>query len=128
MDPRREVDPCRSCVEQFLRISDRRFLGLAVSRALVVVDTASLGFWAITTPSKTGQVDLHRGAGRPRWKSLPWQQPHSAAAYQVIGEVPGQFETEHEVHQTNCEIGENATFQVLVKQLSGSTLGGLGAW
>ena len=42
----------------------------------------------------------------------------ASAASQVFGKVPGQFETEHEVHQTNCEIGENATFQVLVKQFS----------
>ena len=43
----------------------------------------------------------------------------ASAASQVFGKVPGQFETEHEVHQTNCEIGENATFQVLVKQFGG---------
>ena len=46
----------------------------------------------------------------------------ASAASQVIGKVPGQVETEHEVHQTNCDIGKSATFQVLVKQLSGQHL------
>ena len=46
----------------------------------------------------------------------------ASAASQVFGKVPGQFETEHEVHQTNCDIGKSATFQVLVKQLSGQHL------
>ena len=35
----------------------------------------------------------------------------SSAASQVFGKVPGHSETEHEVHQINCGIGENATFQ-----------------
>ena len=46
----------------------------------------------------------------------------SSAASQVFGKVPGHSETEHEVHQINCGIGENATFQVLVKQFSGKHL------
>ena len=46
----------------------------------------------------------------------------SLTASQVFGKVPGQFETEHEVHQTNWDIGKSATFQVLVKQLSGQHL------
>ena len=46
----------------------------------------------------------------------------SSAASQVFGKVPGHSETEHEVHQIKCGIGENATFQVLVKQLSGQHL------
>ena len=46
----------------------------------------------------------------------------SSAASQVFGKVPGHSETEHEVHQINCGIVENATFQVLVKQFSGKHL------
>ena len=52
-----------------------------------VLKSTALG---ITTLSQ-GQVDLHRGVGWSRGKSLPHtQQPHSAAAYQVMGNFPGQ--------------------------------------
>ena len=46
----------------------------------------------------------------------------AAAASQVIRKDHGQNETELEVHQINCEFGENATFQVLVKQFGGQHL------
>ena len=93
----------------------------------VPVSIDDLKVQGTTTLSQAGQADLPRGVGRPRGKSLPWQQPQAAAAsvFQVIGEdcpEPETPETEHEVHQLKGESGENATFQVLVKQLSGQHL------
>ena len=59
----------------------------------------------------SGRVDVPGGV--PQLASI---------SSQVFWKVLGQFETEHEVHQTNCDIGKSATFQVLVKQLSGQHL------
>ena len=78
-----ELVPAAAALNSFCASVIVGVLGFAVSRASVVVVIASLGSLATTTLSQTGQVDLHRGAGRPR----PWQQPHSAVAYQVIGEA-----------------------------------------
>ena len=95
---------------------------LTLSFSFIASGVLHSTYLGITTLSQ-GQFDLHRGGGRPREKSLPqMQQPHAVAAYQVTGDVPGHLETEHEVHQGKGSSRESATFQDLVKQLSGQHL------